>query len=64
MAGVLRELAQQQKLKAGQRHRPVPDVRDQPADVEGDVAGPDDLTVGLAGELRGGQRRHERLGPC
>ncbi len=58
---MLRELAQQQELEAGQRHRPLPDVRDQPADIEGHLAGPDHLTVRLRCELRSGQRRHERL---
>src|ERR1700733_1833901 len=34
LPGVLGELAQQQELQPGQRHRPVPDVRDELADVE------------------------------
>src|SRR6185437_17111558 len=33
VAGVLGELAQQQELKTGERHWPLPDVRDQPRDV-------------------------------
>src|ERR1700761_8594163 len=36
--GVVGELAQQQELKAGQRHWSLPDVRDQLPDVKGDVA--------------------------
>src|ERR1700743_1023605 len=51
-ADVLGELAQQQELKTGERHRPLPDVRDQPRDVEGDVAGLDDFTMRVTGGLR------------
>src|SRR6201996_2598220 len=60
VTGVVGELAQQQELKAGQRHWPLPDVRDQFPDVKGDVAGPDDLAGRVAGGLGRGQRRHER----
>src|ERR1700722_935207 len=44
--GVLHEFAQQQELQLRERHRPVPDIRDHMADVEGHAAGPDNLAGG------------------
>src|SRR5438046_827980 len=48
LAEVLRQLAQQQELQPGQRHRPVPDVGDQARHVQRQVSGPDDLPGRLA----------------
>src|SRR5690242_1742465 len=45
---VLGQLAQQQELQPGQRHRPVPDVGDQARHVQREVPGPDDLPGRLA----------------
>src|SRR5262249_9703860 len=45
---VLRQLAQQQELEPGQRHRSMPDVGDQARHVQREVPGPDDLPGGLA----------------
>jgi hypothetical protein len=42
---MLGELAQQQELQPGERHRPVADVCDQPSHIQRHVARPDCLRV-------------------
>src|SRR5580693_9401450 len=61
LADVLGELTQQQELQAGQRHRALADVGDQPSDVEGHMPCLDHLSS-RAGEF-GAPCRIGRLWP-
>src|SRR5271165_2266148 len=54
LADMLGELAEQQELEPGQRHRAVADVRHEPPDVERDVARPDHLGVRVRVGVRQG----------